>query len=300
LDTLSAAFDWYELNSKWAIHEASYKLVGSKSEKGKNKSWVTLQTQAIQSSVEPAKRFQNQLENLFRNTRLDIDHVHERVQAAYAYFFKILDGVLTSNLKKIAELSRVRKTKQYAEELEELDELLTAAILKLKKARLLIEAVLAGREITKEVVWNEEIKNYKIAKLAALKQEARQNPSLLDMQDDDDDEYIPVFKSKKTPKEKKEKKHTHDQTLELLHEGKTGEEIAVIRQLSMSTINGHFAALIKAEKLELEDVMEPDRISYLEEMVGEFEGTSLGQLKEKLGDDVSYDELRLYQASKIR
>lgn len=300
LDSLTQAFDWYELNSKWITHELTYKMVGLKTEKGKNKSWVTHQAQAVQSTMDPAKKFRNSLENMFSAEKLDIEFVHERVQAAYQYFYKILDGVLTSNLKKIGELNRIRKTKTYVEELEELDDLLTAAILKLKKARILIEAVLSGREITKELMWNEEIKNYKIAKLASISQELRSNPSLLDMEDDDDDDYLPIVKIKKAVKEKKDKRTTYEQTLELLNEGKDVEEIARVRQLSVSTINGHFATLLKAEKIELEDVMDPKRISQLEDLIGAFEGISLGPLKEKLGDDVSYDELRLFQASKMR
>jgi len=98
----------------------------------------------------------------------------------------LLDAVLSSNLKKIAELSRARKTKQYAEELEELDELLTATILKIKKARILIETLASGREISKTTVWNTEISSYKLAKIAAVKQELKQVPSLLD----DEDEVI--------------------------------------------------------------------------------------------------------------
>jgi uncharacterized protein YpbB/GTPase SAR1 family protein len=298
MDILSAAFDWFDLNSKWGIHEASYKMAGSKSEKGKNKTWVTMQGQAIQSTMEPAKRFRNQLATMFQADRLDLDFVHERVQAAYGYFFKILDGVLTSNLKKIAELSRVRKTKQYAEELEELDELLTAAILKMKKARLLIEAVLSGREISKEILFNEEIKNYKIAKIAMIRQEVRQNPSLLDL--DEEEEFLPIKKLKKEPKDKKEKKHTHDVTFELFTEGNSPDDIARIRQLSLNTINGHLAALIKAEKLELEDVLTKERIRQLEDLFGDYQGSSLGPLKEKLGNKVTWDELKLYQASTLR
>lgn len=295
---LVAAFDWFDLNSKWAVHEASYKVVGSKSEKGKNKTWVTMQAQAVQSTMEPAKKFRNQLASMFQSEKLDIEFVHERVQAAYGYFYKILDGVLTSNLKKIAELSRVRKTKQYAEELEELDDLLTNSILKLKKARLLIEAVLAGREISKEVLYNDEIKNYKVAKIAAIRQDLRQNPSLLDM--DEEEEILPIKKMKKEVKEKKEKKHTHDITFEFFSEGNSAEEIARIRQLSLNTINGHLAALIKAEKIELEDVISKDRIRQLEELFGDYQGTSLSPLKEKLGDLVTWDELKLYQASTLR
>lgn len=300
LDILSAAFDWYELNSKWGIHEASYRNAGSKTEKGKNKSWVTLQTQAVQSSVDPAKKFRNQLENLFRNERLDMDFVFERVQAAYTYFFKILDGVLTSNLKKIAELRRVKKTKAYSEELEELDELLTEAILKMKKARILMEAIVAGREITKELVWTTEVKNYKVAKIAALQQELRQNPSLLDMHSDEEEEIIQLKKPKKEPKEKKEKRSTYDQSWDLWNDGHTIEEIARIRQLSETTIYGHFVFLIKAEKVELSDIMDTKRISELADLFGDYQGTSLTPLKEQLGDAVTWDELKLYQASTLR
>jgi uncharacterized protein YpbB len=300
LDILSTAFDWYELNSKWGIHEASYKNAGSKTEKGKNKSWVTLQTQTIQSSIDPAKKFKNQLENLFRNERLDMDFVLERVQAAYTYFFKILDGVLTSNLKKIVELRRVKKTKAYSEELEELDELLTEAILKMKKARILMEAIVAGREITKELVWTAEVKNYKVAKIAAMQQELRQNPSLLDMHPDEEEEIIQLKKPKKEAKEKKEKRSTYDQSWDLWNDGHTIEEIARIRRLSETTIYGHFAFLIKAEKVELSDIMDTKRISELSDLFGDYQGTSLTPLKEQLGDAVTWEELKLYQASTLR
>jgi len=297
LQSLKQAFDWYDLSSKWGIHEASYKNVGSKSEKGKNKSWIAMQNQAIQTTIEPARKFCNQLDNLFLKEQFDVSFLNERVQAAYQYFFKILDGVLTSNLKKIAELSRVKKTKQYAEELEELDEFLTETILKIKKARLLIEAVAAGREITKEVVWNTEIANYKISKIAAVKQEIRQIPTLLDEPEEDDIIFLKT--SKKLSVTKKEKKTTYEQTLELLEEGKEAKEIARLRQLSAQTINSHFVYLIRAEKIELSDVMSPKRINELANLFEGYEGSSLTPLKEKLGSKVTWDELKLYQASTL-
>lgn len=301
MDTLLEAFDWYELNSKWAIHESSYKIAGSRSEKGKNNSWISLQSQILQSTAEPARKFRTQLENMFVSDSDNVDYIHDRVQAAYQYFFKILDGVLTSNLKKIAELNRIRKTKLYVDELLELDELLTGTILKLKKARLLTEAFVAEREISKDYIWSEEIKNYKIAKIAAIQQEMRQHPSLLDIEEDEEEEIIPVKKSKKTPKEKKEKKiSTYEQTFELYKEGKTAEEIASIRQFSVGTIYGHFANLIKSEKIDIEELLPISRINELKELYGDYEGVSIGPLKEKLGDKASWDELRLIQAMKMR
>lgn len=220
--------------------------------------------------------------------------LQERVQAAYFYFFKILDDVLTTNLKKVAELSRARKTKQYSEELAELDELLTATILQLKKARLLIEAVAAGQEISKSTIWNTEISSYKLSKIAAVKEELKQVPTLLD---EPNDVLDTVFeKSVKKQTTAKEKKSTYELTLELLEQGKDVAEIASTRQVSKQTINNHFVYLIRSEQIQLSDVMQPKRISELESMFEGFTGTSLGPLKEKLGSKATWDELKLYQA----
>jgi uncharacterized protein YpbB len=294
--SLKQAFDWYDLGSKWGSHEASYHLVGLKSEKGKNKSWIAMQNQVIQSTMDPARKFCRQLDQVLQAPKFDVHFLNERVQAAYLYFFKSLDDVLSSNLRKIGELSRVRKTKQYAEELEELDEVLTETILRLKRARLLIEAVSAGKEITKSIVWNHEIANYKIGKVAAIKQELKQVPSLLD---DPEDEYDAIFTktSKKLSTAKKEKKSTYESTLDLLEEGKDASEIARIRQLSPQTIASHFAYLIRMEKIAITDVLSPKRINELANMFEGFEGTSLSPLKEKLGNKVTWDELKIYQAS---
>jgi len=298
LDSLLDAFDWHDLTSKWGIHEASYKNVPSKSEKGKSKTWVTHQAQAIQSTMDAAKRFQNQLTILFNNEPFDILHIHERVQAAYHYFFKILDGLVYSTLKKLDELERMSKIKVYLEEVQELDQIQIEVVLKLKKARLLIELVLNGQEITKEVVWNEELKNYKLSKIAIVKQEKRQTRSLLDMDDENGQEFIPVKIVKKT-KESKEKRSTFQQTLDLVKEGLKVEDIARMRQLSIKTINGHFMNLIKSEEIELSDVMGKERIRELETYFEEYHENSLTPLKEKLGDVVSWDELKLYKASTI-
>jgi DNA-binding NarL/FixJ family response regulator len=250
--------------------------------------------------VEPAKKFRAQLNTLFVKEELDLRFIHDRVQAAYAYFFKPLDSVYYSLLKKIAELNLIRKTKQFVEELEEIEVLLLETILKLKKTRLLVEAIAAGREITKENVTSEELAHYKIAKIAVIKQEMRQNRSLLDpIYDDDDFEAIILKTKKKDPKEKKAKVSTFDQTLELILAGRTTAEIAVARQLSPTTITTHYVNLIRAEKIELSQVMSTKRISELEELFEGYQGTSLGPLKEKLGSKVTWDELKLYQASTI-
>ncbi|MEY3742109.1 MAG: hypothetical protein RL371_1012 [Bacteroidota bacterium] len=294
LQTLKQAFDWYELRSQWSQHEASYQALGAKSEKNKNKSWMALQNQVVQATKEPAEKFIRQLEGLFTKPHFDRVFLKERVDAAYHYFFAQLDGVLLSNLRKIAELSRVRKTKSYAEELEALDDILTETILKLKKVRLLVTAVAEGEAITKDRIWNNDLQQYKLSKIAIVRQELKQVPSLLD---DPDAEEVSFLKStKKLAKEQKVKKSTQEKTLELLEAGKEVSEIARTRQLSVQTVNSHFAYLIRSGQIELTDVMSPKRISELEQLFDGFEGNSLNPLKEKLGSKATWDELKLYQA----
>ena len=297
LKQLLSAFDWTELIDQWLLHEISYKNAPSKSTKGAEKTWAAHQVNMIQNTRDASRKFQQQLTNLINQPKLDLEFLHERVQSAYTYFYKILDGIVYSTLKKMDEICRKPKIKQLMEELEELDVLQTEVVLKLKRARLFMEATLTGRNITKEVIWNEEIKNYKVTKLALIKNEKRQNKSLLDL-DDDEEEIITIAKKKEKPV-KKEKKITYEITLDLVKEGKTISEISAMRQLSENTIYGHLTKLIQLEKIDLTDVMSKERISELEDYFDDYHELSLTPLKEKLGDLVTWEELKLYRASTI-
>ena len=91
--------------------------------------------------MEASRKFRNQINKLFLQNNTDLKYVQERVEAAYNYFFKTFDGILYSTLKKMAELQQKSNTKQYNEELEELDQLMTETIIRLKKSKQLISAV---------------------------------------------------------------------------------------------------------------------------------------------------------------
>ncbi len=165
---------------------------------------------------------------------------------------------------------------------------------------MLVEAIINGKELNKETVRTDEIQHYVISKVATINQELRKNKSLLDLEDEDD--YVDVLqvakeKSKREPK--KVKRSTFEITLEMVQNGKNAAEIARERQLSKTTINGHFAKLIQSEQLELSHVMDEKRIRVLEAYFDDYEGGSLTPLKEKLGDKVTWDELKLIQASKM-
>ena len=77
------------------------------------------------------------------------------------------------------------------------------------------------------------------------------------------------------------------------------EEIALSRQLSESTIYSHITQLIRAEKVTLNDVMSAKRIKEIKNILEQVKGNSLSQIKAQVGNQISWDELRIYQASTI-
>ena len=293
-DVLVDAFDWVELMNKWRAHEKSYEHHGSKSQKGKNRSWVTQQGQILSGTMDPSRKFRNQLEKLFSVQNIDLEFIQKRMEAAYDYFFKSLDSILYSNLKKMAELQQQRNTKQYNEELEELDQLLTEAVLKLKKSKKMVEVVCNGAAIEKEQIWTNEMKNYKLTKITLVKNEIREANSSFDF----DTDFIEIkTKASRKKASSKKKVSTYDQTLEMVKDGMTIDEIARERQLSKGTISTHCARLIKMEKIDLKDVMDGKKISALFDLFEEYDGGSMTPLKEIAGNKFTWDELKLYQAS---
>lgn len=295
-DALIKSYDWVEMVNKWRSHEASYKHQGSKSQKGKNLQWITQQVQILSTTLDPSRKFRGQLQRLFSEERIDMDHVHERTEAAYNYFYKPLDGILYSNLKKMAELQQQRNTKQYNEELEELDQLLTETILRLKRSRVLIESTRNGATLDKKQFSTEEINNYKLAKIELVKNEMRQSNATFDF--DTDFVQLKTKASKKKAASKK-KQTTYEKTLDFIKDGMSITDIAKERQLGIGTVYSHCERLLKMEKIELRDIMPSERINELSDIFDEYEGSSLTPLKEKAGDAFSWEELKLYRASLI-
>jgi hypothetical protein len=292
-DELVSTFDWLGMLNAWQTHAAGYKNHGSKSNKGKNRSWVTQQVQILSGTTDASRKFRNELTRIFSQPNVDMDHVVKRVDAAYGYFFKILDGVLYSNLKKMAELQQQRGTKSYNEELEELDVLLTETILKLKKSRILTEAVRNQRPLSKELIVTPEVTNYKFAKIELVKEEMRTKHSTFDF----DTDFVALKTKTEKRQERKKKKSTYEVTLEMVRDGMSIKDIARERQLSKQTITTHCARLIQQEKIELRDVMESKKINALYDVFDDYEGGSLSDLKEQVGNKFTWDDLKLYQAS---
>jgi len=290
---LKNTFDWSYLAQEWRNHQFSYNEKSEVSEKAKHAAWAKQNAEIMGELVEPARKFLNQLNKVFESDAVDINFVSERIQAAYDYFFKAMDGLVGEILWKLEEIKRVKKAKAYFDELLELEELQTKAILRMMKAKALIQTIASGQEISKENINTVAIRNYKSNKVEAIQTEFKtQNVTLIE------DEYdVERYTSKKAAKTKEPKKSTFLVTYELWQEKNTISEIANIRKLTKQTICTHLAKLIEIKAVTISEVLPEDKLKALAQAFEGYEEESLNPLKEKYGDTFTWDELKLFRAS---
>ncbi|MEX2235246.1 MAG: helix-turn-helix domain-containing protein [Cyclobacteriaceae bacterium] len=92
--------------------------------------------------------------------------------------------------------------------------------------------------------------------------------------------------------EKQEKGSSLRETLSLLRSGMRPVEIADKRSLALSTIEGHVAQLIKSGDIDIHECMEENKVRSIVTVIREIQAVSMQPVKQKLGDDFSYGEIR--------
>lgn len=242
---------------------------------------------------DPSRKFISQLNKLFSDENLDFNFISERINAAFNYFLKPMDELVYEILWKLEEVKRIKKVKGFYEELLVLEEMQIKSVLRLLKAKKLIETVASGESISKENLMSSEIKNYKINKMERLREDFKKaNITLIE-----DEADAQRYTSKKKEKSKELKKATTEETYELWLQKHSIQEIAALRKLTTQTIAGHIAKLIEAGKIQLTEVLPNDKIQELSQVFSGYTEASLIPLKDKYGDKFSWDELKMYKAS---
>ena len=289
---LNSSFDWTDLAQEWRNHQFSYHENSELSAKSKHAVWAKKQTDVIENLMDPSRKFITQLNKLFKEEEVDFKFVSERIQAAFDYFFQPMDNLVYEILWKLEEVIRTKKAKAFYDELVVLETLQIKAVMRLMKAKLLIETVVNGETISKEKLTSEEIKYYKIKKLEAIREEFKNlNVTLIE----DEVDFERYTKKKKTNKEPK--KSTVQETYELWLQKNSIKEIAAIRKLTSQTIGGHLAKLIETQTISITDVLPENKIQELAEAFKGYKEETLNGLKEQYGDKFTWDELKMFKAS---
>lgn len=95
-------------------------------------------------------------------------------------------------------------------------------------------------------------------------------------------------------KNKPPKVNTKQQTYLLYKEGKNIDDIAALRGFARTTIEGHLAHYVGEGKLPLSDFVSEEKIRRIRAVLP---AATLTEAKEKLGDDISYGEIRMVMAA---
>jgi hypothetical protein len=87
-------------------------------------------------------------------------------------------------------------------------------------------------------------------------------------------------------------KSSNQLSFELFKSGKSVAEIAQLRQMAVSTIEGHLAQFVSKGELQLDRLVDPDKIKAIENYMTKNHTSSMNQIRSGLGNDFSYSEIR--------
>jgi ATP-dependent DNA helicase RecQ len=86
------------------------------------------------------------------------------------------------------------------------------------------------------------------------------------------------------------------ETFYLFRKGNSIVEIAKLRELSITTIEGHLVFYVGQGKLSIDEVMDVSKISAIQQALEKWDGIALAPIKEQLGPAYSYGEIRMVMA----
>ena len=170
----------------------------------------------------------------------------------------------------------------------------------ISKAELLVSAFLNNTEFTREdlaIILNDKTRAGQI-KQAHSKPETETKEVVYY------EEEKPVEKKIKTPKEKKsltkkERVDTKNETFMLFKQGKTIPEISKLRNMTNSTIEGHLAYYVAIGEVDISGLLSDKRMGEIIVAAKQLDTFLLNPIKQLLGAEYSYGEIRLALASHL-
>ncbi|MBS1948919.1 MAG: helix-turn-helix domain-containing protein [Bacteroidetes bacterium] len=226
--------------------------------------WAEKIMQQLEAQQEVSVKFNRQLERLLVDAA-DNNHqqLQNRISAAAAHFSRAMEEVSASLSAHIGEMRIKQRTKKYVEELRGLDMLLKRKIKQLQYSVDLAKALANGMGAQ--------------ALFSLIESQKKLPPSPLQIQ----------------PGPGKPKKgETRYISLQLFKEGNKIPDIAKMRNLAVGTIEGHLISFISSEEIRIEDILSKKKIENILKAIRQNPEYGSSQLKENLGDEYSYGDIR--------
>jgi len=280
---LLSAFDLNLVRYYMKEHVETFDKSEAKSTKQRYDAWTMELYKDFQKITATADTFINQLKGLFaQQTEHTLFNVSKRVEAALKYFNPLVKEISDKLLVQIESVKEEKGVKTYLTELLELEILVYEQLKKMHKSKALLLAIIDGKEFSKadtDALLNVGERSERLQKAIQLKGQVLKVKSA-------------VEKKKKEPKI-----DTKLVSFELYEQGKTLEEIAKERGFSVGTIEGHLAHYVSTQQIDVAKLVKPDKIRNISDAVESQKTKSMAVIREFLGKDYSFGEIKLVLAS---
>ena len=100
------------------------------------------------------------------------------------------------------------------------------------------------------------------------------------------------FKNPKREQKKDSKMDTRVESFRLFKKGNSIENIAIARNRSVSTIETHLAHFVETGEIKIEELLPKEKLLAIQPLIKELGTETLSPLKEKVGEEISYGDLR--------
>lgn len=281
-------FDLSYLVSQFEEHVHSYTKDEKRAAKQKHHKWAIGLKDKLLALREPADKFIGHLSGIIdRKEPGYLELAYKRLADANNYFSPVLKDIAKSIFSKIAEVRSEKKIKNYTNELFDLEVLVYEQLKRLNKSSAICAAAMNDSAV-------ESIFEYEKERNAALAQILHRTDKNVEVKE------AKRERKKREPKiktEKKKKGDTQNESFQLFKEGKTIEEIAQLRGVTIGTVEGHLATFIAKGLLDAEEFVPADKIEVIVRTAKELDTFNTGPIKTALGAEYSFGEIRMAIAS---
>ncbi|WP_118973333.1 helix-turn-helix domain-containing protein [Taibaiella koreensis] len=259
--SLLQAFAWDKLTEAWQQHLEEFNHRSLPDQMEAVQLSHNIHTSLLQQQ-QTAGKFGTLLQDLFKEGKAAYERMHERTAAASAWFVKDLDEKVIVPLKAHMDAEKVKaRTKKYVKELKEVMLIFERKKLQVQQAAAITDGL--ANALDREQLMDRVSRLHSPIEIKAEEKAAK----------------APVGESKRI-------------SLQLFQEGKSIEEIAALRGLVKGTIEGHLVEFILTGEVDVTVLISREKLALaIQQLQSNPEATS-GTLRERLGDQFSFAELR--------
>jgi hypothetical protein len=288
---LQECFDLSRLDNYVYEHVHSYTKDINRSAKQKHSKWAAKLLKEVIELRGHADKFLGQLRRLSANhSPSGMQTLLERVGAAENYFSPKLEAFSEHIFERMELVKQDKQVLEFLSELLEMEALFYEQFKKMKKGLALLSSVIEKKDFKREDV--ERLVDVSARGNRMLKVFAMDD--MLDFTEKKSSKARGVKSKKaKEAKVKVPKEDTKEVSLKLWKGGMSIAEIAAERKMVKETIEGHMAHYVAKQEISGSDIVEYKKLNKIIETIIALKTTSMNPIREKLGRDYSFGEIKI-------